>query len=236
MGVTELPVSAEHLTTTAIGRQELVAILPPGARGPRRGDLTDLARRPLVMLPVGTSTRDTLDTAFAAVGATAIVAVETDQREAIVPLVVAGAGAALVPAPMAVMAREQGAVVTSLRPAAVASAGPGPPGRAAVTGGPGLRRPGHGAVTNPSPARALAIVAVGGAIGAPLRYVIEDAAAAGAGELPVATLAINIAGAFALGCSSWPADDGPSARTYACWWPPGSSAPSPRSPPSPASS
>jgi DNA-binding transcriptional LysR family regulator len=51
------------------------------------------------------------------VGATATIAVETDQREAIVPLVLAGAGAAVVPRPMAAVAAQQGAVVASLRPA-----------------------------------------------------------------------------------------------------------------------
>jgi DNA-binding transcriptional LysR family regulator len=46
-----------------------------------------------------------------------MIAVETDQREAVVPLVLAGAGAAVVPAPMAEVARLQGAVIARLRPA-----------------------------------------------------------------------------------------------------------------------
>ena len=117
IGITELPVTADRVHTRPLGRQELVAILPPGANRPRRLDLTELAHRPLVTQPSGTSTRDTLDIALAAVGATPTVAVETDQREAIVPLVLAGAGAAVVPRPMAVVARRQGAVVATLRPA-----------------------------------------------------------------------------------------------------------------------
>jgi LysR family transcriptional regulator, carnitine catabolism transcriptional activator len=117
IGITELPVTADRIHTEPLGHQELVAILPPGASQPRRLDLTELARRPLVTQPSGTSTRDTLDTALAAVGATPTVAVETDQREAIVPLVLAGAGAAVVPRPMAVVAQQQGAVVAPLRPA-----------------------------------------------------------------------------------------------------------------------
>jgi len=117
IGITELPISAERITTHAIGRQELVAVLPPGSARSRRRDLAELARRPLVTQPPGTSTRDALDSAFAAIGVMATVAVETDQREAIVPLVLAGAGAAVVPAPMAAMARRQGAVISPLRPA-----------------------------------------------------------------------------------------------------------------------
>ena len=100
-----------------LGRQELVAILPP-AQAPRaRLDLAALAERPIVTQRRGTSTRDALDAALATVGATATIAVETDQREAIVPLVLAGAGAAVVPRPMAAVAAQQGAVVASLRPA-----------------------------------------------------------------------------------------------------------------------
>jgi LysR family transcriptional regulator, carnitine catabolism transcriptional activator len=117
IGITDLPVTVERIRALPLGRQELVAILPPGSARPRRLDLAELARRPLVTQPTGTSTRDTLDTAFAAAGAAPTIAVQTDQREAIVPLVLAGAGAAVVPRPMAVAARRQGAVIASLRPA-----------------------------------------------------------------------------------------------------------------------
>ena len=117
IGITELPISAERLRALPLGRQELVAILPPGSESPVHLDLRALARHPLVMLPAGTSTRNTLDSAFDAAGAQPTIAVETDQREAVVPLVLAGAGAAVVPAPMAAVARVQGAVVVRLRPA-----------------------------------------------------------------------------------------------------------------------
>ena len=117
LGITELPISADRIRTRFLGRQELVAILPPGTIRPRRLELEALARRPLVTQPAGTSVRDTLDAAFTAIAAVASVAVETDQREAIVPLVLAGAGAAIVPRPMALTARRQGAVLVSLEPA-----------------------------------------------------------------------------------------------------------------------
>ncbi len=117
IGITELPVEADRLRALPLGRQELVAILPPGSTAPQRLDLRGLARHPLVTLPTGTSTRNTLDGAFQAAGADPTIAVETDQREAVVPLVLAGAGAAVVPAPMAEVALMQGAVVAHLRPA-----------------------------------------------------------------------------------------------------------------------
>ena len=117
LGITELPVTGARITTMPLGRQELVAILPP-AQAPRaRLDLAALAERPIVTQRRGTSTRDALDAALATVGATATIVVETDQREAIVPLVLAGAGATVVPRPMAAVAAQQGAIVASLRPA-----------------------------------------------------------------------------------------------------------------------
>jgi DNA-binding transcriptional LysR family regulator len=117
IGITELPVAEERIRTRPLGRQELVAIFPPRTKRPRQLGLAEFAHWPLVTQPTGTSTRDALDSAFSTVNAKALVAVETDQREAIVPLVLAGAGAAVVPKPMAVVARQQGATVASLRPA-----------------------------------------------------------------------------------------------------------------------
>ncbi len=121
LGVTELPVAEGRLVTVTMGRQELVAVLPPGGRAGRRAGagslaLAALAREALVTLPVGTSTRDALDLAFARAGVQPRVAVETDQREAIVPLVLAGAGCAVVPRPMAMAASGEGVLVRSLRP------------------------------------------------------------------------------------------------------------------------
>jgi LysR family carnitine catabolism transcriptional activator len=116
IGVTELPAPGPRVVTRPFGRQELVAVLPPGSAHPQGLALVELARRPLVTQPAGSSTRDVLDAAFAAAGAEPILAVETDQREAIVPLVLAGAGAAVLPRPMAAVARGQGAVVAPVRP------------------------------------------------------------------------------------------------------------------------
>ncbi len=77
------------------------------------GTLRDI---PLVVSPPGTSTRMLLEQALEAVGVTPRIAVEMDAREAIVPLVLAGAGAALLPAPLAREAGRRGAVVRAARP------------------------------------------------------------------------------------------------------------------------
>ena len=75
-----------------------------------------LARFPLVAAPPGTTTRTQLEEAFADARVSPRVAVVTAQREAILPLVLAGAGATLFPRPLAEQAAALGAVVVSLRP------------------------------------------------------------------------------------------------------------------------
>lgn len=95
-----------------LGAQELLAIHPPGTPASVAGRaLGGLADVPLVATPAGTSTRRMLDDAFTAAGAVPTVAVVTAQRDAVLPLVLAGAGAALVPEPLAAEAARLGAVV-----------------------------------------------------------------------------------------------------------------------------
>jgi LysR family carnitine catabolism transcriptional activator len=57
-----------------------------------------------------------LEQALAAVAVTPQIAVETAAREAIVPLVLAGAGATLLPAALAQEAQRRGAIVRPARP------------------------------------------------------------------------------------------------------------------------
>jgi len=117
LGAAHLPLSRERLTTHALGEQELQFVLPPQAQaddGPL--GLRELAHTPLVVSPPGTSTRMLLEQALATIGATPNIAVQTAAREAIVPLVLAGAGAALLPAPLAAEARRRGATVRGARP------------------------------------------------------------------------------------------------------------------------
>jgi DNA-binding transcriptional LysR family regulator len=71
---------------------------------------------PLVASPKGTSTRRLLDQVLARATTDPNIVVETDQRDAIIPLVLAGAGTALLPAGLAREARQRGATVIKLRP------------------------------------------------------------------------------------------------------------------------
>ena len=117
LGVTVDRADARNLVTHTLGTQDLLAVLPPGTPVPRRAlSIRALARFPLVTAPAGTSTRTQLEEAFAAAGVTPEIAVVASQREAILPLVLAGAGATLYPRALAEQAARLGAVVVPLRP------------------------------------------------------------------------------------------------------------------------
>ena len=96
--------------------QELCCLLPPG--DPERGPLSllRLAERELIAVPAGAATRQVLDDAFAAAGLKPKIAVETSARDAVVPLVLAGAGAAVVPRHLASIAAAEGVVLVELAP------------------------------------------------------------------------------------------------------------------------
>ena len=106
------------LVSVPLGRQELVAVLPPDATVPATGGLSlaALAALPMVLAPPGTSIREQFGAACEQLGLTPWVAVEVPQREAIVPLVVAGAGATVAPPEQAREAAAAGARVISLDP------------------------------------------------------------------------------------------------------------------------
>jgi len=117
-GITGAGRAIAALEGIPIAEQELFAISPPGTtRGKGVLRLRDLAERPLVVTSPGSSLRTMLDTAMADQGLTPNVAVETAQRDALVPLVVAGAGTAVVPASLASLAAALGALVETIRPA-----------------------------------------------------------------------------------------------------------------------
>lgn len=133
LGLAELHPSADGLETWELTQQRFVAVLPPDAvegRLPRRLSLAALARWPLVTTPPGTSSRRQLDDAFAAAGLDPQVVIETGHREAIAALVLAGAGAALLPSAVADTAIRLGAVVREVSPPIVRPIGlvarPGP--------------------------------------------------------------------------------------------------------------
>jgi LysR family transcriptional regulator, carnitine catabolism transcriptional activator len=118
LGAAHLPLPSRRLIAHPLDRQELLFVLPADAptEGERPLGARELARTPFVVSPPGTSTRILLEQALASVGVTPQIAVETSAREAIVPLVLAGAGAALLPAPLAREAQRRGAKVRAARP------------------------------------------------------------------------------------------------------------------------
>jgi DNA-binding transcriptional LysR family regulator len=121
LGLTDAEDVPGTLAAISLGTQELVFILPPGS-APTGGDpleALELGSIPLVVAPVGTSTRRLLDQLFEALNRQPTLAVIAAQREAILPLVVAGAGAALVPEAMAGIAEKLGAVVARPIPPAI---------------------------------------------------------------------------------------------------------------------
>jgi LysR family carnitine catabolism transcriptional activator len=101
--------------------ESLVFILPPGdtSRRTKSGALADLESTLFVASPEGTSTRRLLDKQLELVGLRPKLAVVSAQRDANLPLVLAGAGAALVPESTAVIAKQLGAVVVRPDPPAV---------------------------------------------------------------------------------------------------------------------
>ncbi len=122
LGVTDALHVPESFEAVDLGSQSLVFIHPPGtptspARGGPAVAVTD--DTPFVAAPEGTSTRRLLDEQLGALGITPRLAVASAQREAIVPLVLAGAGAALVPEALASFAERSGAVVSKPDPAAI---------------------------------------------------------------------------------------------------------------------
>ena len=119
LGAAHLPIPGERLTAHPLGEQELLFVFPPQSAPESERSLgaRELARTPLVVSPPGTSTRILLEQALAAVGVVPQIAVQTAAREAIVPLVLAGAGAALLPAPLAQEATRRGAIARRARPA-----------------------------------------------------------------------------------------------------------------------
>lgn len=117
LGITERPSNPDGLTVHRAGDQDLLAVLPPGtAASTAPYPLTSLLNWPLIVGPPGTSSRRILEEALGRTGRPIRIAVETAQRDAIIPLVLGGAGASVLPASVAQTARHFGAVVVRTRP------------------------------------------------------------------------------------------------------------------------
>ena len=141
LGLTELPPRRDELVSVPLERQEIVAVCPPRTRLPAPGRLpvAKLRDMPLVTTPRGLSTRDLLDRALATAGVEPLIAVETSQREAIAPLVLAGAGTSFLPAGLAESLGRAGRGRCPAGSDADAHDRPGAPSGAAHAGRPGVR-------------------------------------------------------------------------------------------------
>jgi DNA-binding transcriptional LysR family regulator len=118
LGLVDLEPAPVGFEVIVLGAQELMVVLPAGSeKSAQPLSPEELAALPLVVSPPGTSTRNLLDHALGVATGVPKIAVETAARDAIVPLVLAGAGAALLPAPLAADAARRGAVVRRMRPA-----------------------------------------------------------------------------------------------------------------------
>ncbi|MDT7557593.1 MAG: hypothetical protein QOI68_2063 [Pseudonocardiales bacterium] len=135
LGLVNAAVPTPELDGIELAEQHLLLVLPPRrpesesprppeseplprpGSGPAPVRLADLAALRLVATPDGTEIRDVLATALLEVGLALNVAVETAHRAMIVPLVLAGAGASLLPRSMAEEAAGKGAVLCATEPA-----------------------------------------------------------------------------------------------------------------------
>lgn len=114
LGLAEGTTLPAGLTTHELSRQRLLVILPPGATRPRLA-VAEVGSVPFIAAPPGTSSRRLLGEALTGTRLSPRIAVVTAQREAILPLVLAGAGAALLPEPLAQVAARLGAVASDPR-------------------------------------------------------------------------------------------------------------------------
>ncbi|HEY3712504.1 MAG TPA: LysR family transcriptional regulator [Amycolatopsis sp.] len=116
VGLVESGSDTAGLSGVDLAEQEVFAVLP--ADSPRTEPLpqTELAELDLVTTPQGTATRWLVEDALRGSGREPRIVVETEHRAMMVPLVLAGAGAALLPRAMAEDARRQGAVIVPLLP------------------------------------------------------------------------------------------------------------------------
>jgi LysR family transcriptional regulator, nitrogen assimilation regulatory protein len=128
-GACELGFLAAPLAADLVGRavvdQTFVLVAPPGTEDywPDPAPLAALRGVPLVMSGKGTSTRDWMEQTLRAAGVEPRVVIEVPQRGAVIPMVLAGAGAALVSLRAAIDARHRGGVVRDVAPGLSRSVG-----------------------------------------------------------------------------------------------------------------
>ncbi len=118
IGITDEGPANAGLEVHRLSVQALLAVSPPGGpAGDRPFRLRRMADTPLVLSPRGSSLRSVVEAAAEEAGVTPTVAVETAQREALIPLVLAGAGTTFLPPALARTAERLGARVQRTQPA-----------------------------------------------------------------------------------------------------------------------
>jgi DNA-binding transcriptional LysR family regulator len=120
-GLVDGPPPAGALASLELAEQQLLAVLPPGSGQGLTVTVVELVRLGLIGTPRGTALRTLLDAHLEAAGQATEVMVETAHVASVVPLVLAGAGAAVLPEGMAADAATKGARVARLEPESRAS-------------------------------------------------------------------------------------------------------------------
>lgn len=118
LGLVDASVTTADLRGVDLPEQEMHVVLPADHPHPAGDTITsrELVALDLIVTPPGTETRAAVDDVCAALGVTPRIAVETAHRAMIVPLVLSGVGAALLPTSMAQDAALHGARMLSHRP------------------------------------------------------------------------------------------------------------------------
>lgn len=119
VGLVHASMPMRGLDGIQLAEQDLYLVVSPSGQKPEKDSVgrSRLAELRFVATPSGSATRDILDTTMRELGTVPTIAVETAHRAMIVPLVLAGAGAALLPRSMAEDAATKGAWVGPVRPA-----------------------------------------------------------------------------------------------------------------------
>jgi LysR family carnitine catabolism transcriptional activator len=122
LGVVEGEPPGGVLASRWLTDEELVAVLPPGPSAPADPvTVEDLLPYGLISTSTGTALRSFVDDHLQAAGHPREVAVETDHLASVIPLLLSGAGAALLPRGLAAEAAAKGARVIPVRPSSPTS-------------------------------------------------------------------------------------------------------------------